>query len=226
MTAVALQTPADIYSEYGTLQFIIQQMLFRMETCTLVKVIACTRAGGVAPWGTVDVQPLISQVAGSGQVVPHKPLYRLPYLRLQGGANAIIMDPEPGDIGLACFASRDISAMKQQSAIDAVKGGEPGVPPGRGGGYDISDGLYVGGYLNGTPTQYVAFSADGIAIHSPVKVRITAPIAEVVADTRITLQAPLIELKGVVDQTDGDVSMGANVQIDGNLNVDGNISGG
>lgn len=226
MTAVALQTPADIYSEYGTLQFIIQQMLFRMETCTLVKVIACTRAGGVAPWGTVDVQPLINQVAGDDTAWPHGTLYRLPYMRIQGGRNAVIIDPEPGDMGLAHFASRDISALKTQAAIDAVVGGNPGVNPGSARQFNMADGFYTGGYLNGEPEQYVAFSEGGITVHSPVKVTITAPIAEVIAGTRITLQAPTIELKGAVNQTDGDVSMGQNVQIDGNLNVDGDITGG
>src|SRR5262245_24573424 len=166
-----------------------------------VCVVSCSNAGGVAPWGTVTVQPLISQVAGSGQVVPHKNLFRLPYQRMQGGANAIILDPQPGDIGVAVFASRDISALKKQSAIDQVKDGAPGVPPGSARQFDMSDGLYLGGFLNGVPVQYVAFSEEGIRVVSPTKVIVEAPEIELTADTSVTVAAPDITLDGDVHIT-------------------------
>ena len=35
--------------------------------------------------------------------------------------------------------------------------------------------MYLGGMLNGTPTQYVQFSAAGIKIHSPAAVVLEAP---------------------------------------------------
>lgn len=201
MTAVSNQTPADVASDYATIQFIITQLLSRTATATLVRVVACTRSGGVSAWGTVDVQPLISQLAGSGEVVPHKNLFRLPYSRLQGGTNAVIIDPEPGDIGIVVFASRDISALKKQPAIDSVKGGEPGVPPGSLRQYDMSDGLYVGGVLNGVPTQRVRFFDGGIEVLSPTKVVVSAPEIELTASTSVTVEAPTITLDGDVHIT-------------------------
>lgn len=196
-----LQTSADVLNDYGTLRFVIQQMLSRVATSTLVRVVSCSNSGGISPWGTVTVQPLINQVAGDDTTWPHQNLYKLPYCRLQGGTNAVIMDPEPGDIGLACFASRDISALKEQSAIDTVKGGTPGVNPGSARQFSMSDGLYVGGVLNGTPVQYVAFSSEGITVHSPTKVRVTAPLIELTADTSVTVEAPTITLDGDVHIT-------------------------
>lgn len=181
MTAVSLQTPADVASDYATQLFIIQQQIGRLATCTLVKVVACTNAGGVSPVGTVDVQPLINQLTGDQQAVPHGQLFKLPYCRLQGGANALILDPQPGDIGIACFASRDISTAKTPAAAANIKAGEVvGVNPGSLRQYDMSDGLYVGACLNGIPTQYVQFSAAGIKIHSPTKVTIEAPAIELI----------------------------------------------
>lgn len=207
MTAVATQLPSDVATEYATLQFIVRSLLGRIATATLVRVVACTNDGGISPWGTVDVQPLISQVAGSGQVVPHKNLFKLPYCRLQGGTSAVILDPAAGDLGVAVFASRDISALKTQSAIDAVKGGEPGVPPGSARQYDMSDGLYLGGVLNGVPTQYVAFSDEGITVVSPTKVMVQAPEIELTAATSVTVTAPDITLDGdvhITGETTGD----------------------
>lgn len=179
---VPLQTSADVLNDYATLRFIVQQMLSRVATSTLVRVISCTNDGGVSPWGTVDVQPLMNQIAGDDSAWPHGTLLRVPYCRLQGGTNAIILDPQPGDVGLACFASRDISSLKVQESIDAVKAGGTS-NPGSARQFNMSDGLYVGGVLNGVPVQYVAFSTDGITVVSP---------------SNITLRAPTIHFQGEV----------------------------
>ncbi len=143
------------------------------------------------------------QVTGDGQTVPHGTIYNVPYSRWQGGANAVIMDPQVGDIGMCLFASRDISAVKTdpQAAV-----ANSGAPPGSKRTYNFADAVYVGAILNGTPAQYVQFNAEGIRVVSPTRVRVEAPVAEIVAEDRITLQAPLIELKGDIAQTDGDIT--------------------
>jgi hypothetical protein len=150
MNVYAAATPTDTADDYAATVFTIRQLLARMQTMTLVKVLACTNSGGITPVGTVDVQPLITQLAGDGTATPHAPLFKLPYFRLQGGANALILDPQVGDIGMAGFCSRDISAVKKTKAQ---------ANPGSLRKYDFADGLYVGGFLNGTPSQYVQFAA-------------------------------------------------------------------
>jgi hypothetical protein len=146
----------------------------KMQTATLVKIISCTNDGDVSPFGFVNVQPLVNQIDGANppNSTPHTTIYNLPYLRIQGGTNAIVMDPQPGDIGLAAFASRDISKVKSTQAQ---------ANPGSYRSFDFADGMYVGGMLNGTPTQYILFGTDGITIVSP---------------TAITLQAPTINIEG------------------------------
>lgn len=157
-------------TEYGALSFMVRSILARVHTSTLVKVVAVTNDGGVAPVGFVDVQPMVNQLAGAGIAVPHGTIYRCPYLRLQGGANAIILDPQVDDIGIALFAERDISSATASKAPSN---------PGSKRRFDMADAMYLGGLLNGMPTQYVQFSPAGIKLHSPTAVMLEAPDVQI-----------------------------------------------
>lgn len=163
-----------------------------MATATLVQVEACTNAGGITKAGTVDVHPLVNQVDGYGNAVPHGTIYGLPYIRIQGGANAVIMDPVAGDIGIAIFASHDISSVKATGAQ---------ANPGSRRRFDWADGIYLGGLLNGVPTQYVDFASGGITLLSP---------------TKVTIQAPDIELVGAVHTT-GAMTADSTIVAQGNI---------
>lgn len=174
------RTPQDAGSEYNAIRFILRQALATLRTATLVRIVSCTNDGGLSPVGFVDVQPLVNQLDGFGNAVPHVTVYRLPYLRIQGGANAVIIDPQPGDIGVAVFADRDISSVKATRAQ---------ANPGSARMFDMADGMYLGGMLNGAPTQWVRFSDAGIEISSP---------------TKVTLSAPVIELDGQLVQGQGE----------------------
>lgn len=182
--SVALQKPSDTASDYSTLLFVIQQALLRVQTATPVRVVAVTNSGDLSPVGTVDVVPLVNQVAGDGSAVYHRTIHKVPYSRMQGGANAIVMDPQVGDIGVCVFASRDISVVKTSKDV---------ANPGSARIFDYADGIYIGGILNGAPTQVVQFSTAGIHLLSPVKV---------------TIEAPAIELKGDVTATNTIVATG------------------
>lgn len=200
--AFSQQKGSDTATDYATTQFIIQSILSRIATATMVKVVSCTNDGGLSPWGFVNVQPIVSQLSGNNVAVQHGTLFRLPYLRMQGGLNAVIMDPEPGDIGLAVFCSRDISSLKVQGNLDKIKGGSiVGVPPASGRQYDMSDGIYVGAGLNAQPTQFIQFSAEGIKVVSPVKIRLEAPEIELVASSTVSVQAPTIDLEAATSAT-------------------------
>ncbi len=158
--------PFSFQGIYNQLLFIIRQQIAKMQTATIVNVVACSNDGGVSPVGTVDVQILVNQIDGQGVPTPHITMYGLPYLRMQGGANAVILDPQPGDIGIAIFASRDISTVVSTKAQ---------ANPGSYRQYDFSDGMYLGGLLNAAPIQFVQFSTSGIKVVSPTAVTVTAP---------------------------------------------------
>jgi hypothetical protein len=155
------QSVSTADNEFNTLMFVIKMALQKVQTATLVQVVSCSNDGGVSPVGVVTVTPMVNQMSGSRQATPHGPIYNLPYCRIQGGANAVIMDPEPGDIGIAVFASRDISAVKAAKAP---------ANPGSLRMFDWADGLYIGGVLNGTPTCYIQFDDGNINLVTPAGV--------------------------------------------------------
>ncbi|MDR6234028.1 Gp138 family membrane-puncturing spike protein [Pseudomonas oryzihabitans] len=144
----------------------IREALDDVRTTTLVQVVSVTNDGGLEPVGLVDVQILVKRVDGAAQVMDAGIVYNVPYMRLQGGANAIILDPQVGDIGIALMADRDISSVKATKAAEA---------PGSNRKHDMADALYLGGVLNGVPQQYVRFTAGGIEVVSPTKVTVKAP---------------------------------------------------
>lgn len=171
--------PISDQNEFNRLWFVVTQLINRRATASLVLVKACTNNGDVSAVGTVDVQPMVHQTTESGQIEPHGVIYGVPYCRLQGGASAVILDPKPGDIGIAIFASHDITTVKKTKAPAA---------PGSRRRFDWADGLYVGGFLNAAPTRYLLFGDSGIRLFDP---------------SEITIEAPTINLKGAVVGTEG-----------------------
>lgn len=143
----------------------IRTMLSRMATAMLVKVMGVTNDGGVSPVGFVDIMPLVNMVDGDGNATPHGTIFSCPYMRIQGGKNAVILDPEQGDIGIAVFASRDLSS---------VIANKDQANPGSDRRYSYADGLYLGGALNGVPNNWVRLYDGGIEVNSTGKVDITA----------------------------------------------------
>ena len=186
------QQPNSASTEFNAQYFFVLSLLSRVHTSTLVEVMAVTNSGTDIPAGFVDIRPLVNQIDGAGNSVPHGTIYHCPYFRLLGGANAVILDPEVGDIGLACFAERDISSVLANQAQ---------ANPGSRRQFDYADGMYVGGFLGQTPTQFVRFAVDGIFITSPAK---------------ITLQAPDIEFDGATHTT-GAVTGDATATYQGNV---------
>lgn len=200
--AISSEGPNDAASQYNAMVYIINSVLAGMQTCSLVKVLGCSNDGGVSAVGTVDVQVLTNLQTAGGAAVTHPTIYSLPYFRIQGGANAVILDPQPGDIGAAVFCSRDIS-----SVVAANLGTDDALTanPGSQRRFDFSDGLYFGGMLNGVPTQYVRFTDAGITVVSPTKVTVQAPAIDLEGSTSITINSPAVTIEGGGTKIDGKV---------------------
>lgn len=179
-----VMSPQDVWGRYNSIRFVISQALAKMQTATLVEIVSCTNDGDLSPVGTVNVIPLVNQVDALGNPQPHVTIYNVPYLRMQGGTNAIILDPQIGDIGVAVFASRDLSKVISTQAQ---------ANPGSARQYDFSDALYLGGMLNAIPQQYVQFNAEGIGIVSPGTVTIQAPTIALDGDVTISQSLTVTE---------------------------------
>lgn len=193
-------TLADGNSEFNQIDFLVRQVLSKTATTTLVQVVSVSTADAVGPVGLCNIKPLIGQIGGDGKIVPHGTIHNVPYFRLQGGVSAVIIDPKPGDIGIAVFAAHDISTVKNTK--------KPGGPGSRR-RFDWADALYIGGVLNGTPTRYVRFSDDGIELVDPAKVTVRAPTVDIEASTMLTVTGPTT--------LDGDVTITGDVTASGDF---------
>ena len=105
------------------------------------------------------------------------------------------------------FCSRDISSVKANKAAS---------PPQSKRRFDYSDGLYFGGFLNGTPSQYIMFSGGGIKIYSPTGIELEAP--------KTMIKSPTVQIEGNTTQN-GSFSQtgGGAASFSGTLTTDGQI---
>lgn len=158
------QGPESTTFDLHTQMYLIESVLLaRLSTATIVKVVrapydasgSAITPGSASAIGFVDVQPMVNQIDGYGNATPHGTVYKLSYHRLQGGNGAVIADPAVGDVGKMVIADRDTSVVRATGAQ-----GNPGSRR----IFDKADGTYFGSLIASAPTQYLAFTADGIKI--------------------------------------------------------------
>ena len=135
--------------------FNIKQKLKDVSTAIPV-IVKGVQAGGTGVVGYVDVLPLVTGVSGNNEAIQPVTLYHLPYFRLQGGKAAVICDPVIDDIGLAVFAQTDTSTVKAGTK-------EP-QQPGSKRRHSMSDGWYIGGFLNQAPSLYIELTQDNTVV--------------------------------------------------------------
>lgn len=160
-------------SDAENLSYVFKKLLSGAFFIELVEV---TAIRGTAPNLVVDVIPLVTRTDPSGATIQNSEIFNVPVFRLQRGASAVIMNPVPGDIGMIAICDRDNSiarANRKQSV------------PGSKRMHSKSDALYLGGFLNSQPAEYVEFTSSGINIKSPGTVNING--LKVLPDGRLQL---------------------------------------
>lgn len=160
-------------SDLNRMEFLIKVLQRDMSTAIPV-IITAIQAGDTNAAGYVDARPLVAQLDAWGNALPMATLHHLPYFRLQAGRAGIVLDPVPGDIGLAVFAQSDCSTLKQ--------GQKETAQPGSWRKFDQADGFYIGGFINTQIDTYVRLAQDG-------SVKITAP-------GNVTIDAPTVTYSG------------------------------
>lgn len=170
--AEPLQRISSAEGDTNAQTFLFQSLMAGTATSALVLVKAVYAGGPSAPC-TVDVQPMVHQVDGAGNTVPHGIIHGLPCARIQGGGAGVIVDPVVGDIGAAIFASRDISAVKASRQPSQ---------PGSMRRFDMADGMYFGTLLGGAITDYVRVQAGAVAVKTTA-VTIEATSVAITSDT-------------------------------------------
>lgn len=148
-----LSSQSDASSDVDSIRFVVEQAINAMATTTLVLVKAVDAGAG-----TVDVQPMVRQIDGAGNGIDHGTIHSLPFVTLRAGASAVRAIPKVGDIGVALFCHNDISKVKATKALAL---------PGSRRRYSWSDGVYLGGILGPSATQFIDIDdAAGITIQS------------------------------------------------------------
>ena len=178
--------PNTAGSEYNSLQFLVQQAIRgQVHTAIPVKVQA---VNGLF----VDVLPLVSNVDGYGEAVEPTTIYHLPVFRYHAGVAAFIVDPVPGDIGLAVFAQSDSSNVQEGTSTPQQ--------PGSFRRFSQSDGFYFGGFHKSAPSVFIEVKQD-----STIKI---------VAPTSVTVTSPQVDFSG-------NVSMSGSVSVTGDATIGG-----
>ncbi|MCX5617008.1 baseplate assembly protein [Bombella sp. TMW 2.2559] len=142
----------------------IQDHIRKIGPSMLVQVKA-VKAGAASITGMVDVQPMVHQQDKQGKAHPRQIIHNVPYLRIQGGSSALIIDPKPGDIGFIVISGRDHT--------HAVTTRQPS-PPASFRQFAMQDCVYVGGFLNNGPDQFIQATDSGWRIVTPGTVSIEA----------------------------------------------------
>lgn len=190
---------ADEYTDstpLNQLEFIVKNIMRGMSTSIPV-LITAVQEGDTNAAGYVDARPLVAQIDAWGNSLPMAVIHHLPYFRLQSGVAAVVIDPVPGDIGLAVFAQSDCSNLKQ--------GATQTVQPNSWRKFDQADGFYVGGFLNKSASVWIKLTQDGaIHITAPNGIHINAPTLEFTGESS---PGRRISIKGDVDIT-GDMTSG------------------
>ncbi|PAO09848.1 hypothetical protein CIW60_12850 [Enterobacter roggenkampii] len=183
------QRPMDYASEGNALESSLRAMIGNYAFIDIVRVEAVTG-------DTLTVKSLVQGLTSDRKAIGSEPTYGVPYLRLQRGSSAVIMDPVVGDIGLVAVCDRDITnvkANKTESVPQTLRT------------HARADAVYLTGIasLNQTPTQYARFNESGINVVSPVKVNINAPDVDITGTSSLALNSPNIILNGPITQGAG-----------------------
>lgn len=214
-----LRDPYTLASGYNQLEFIVRRIISEMvNTSAIVRVDGCTSQGPEGPAGTVSATPLVAQTDAEGNALPMTQIPSMPHGRVQGGIAALIIDPVPGDIGVASFCKSDSSTVKPGTS-------EP-QRPGSFRNFDQADGMLVATVSNKAPEVWIEIRQDKtIIIHAPEGCAIkTDKIAVIKAGEGIVLDTPQTTITGNLTATGekgNAISMTGNVQLDGSLTSTG-----
>lgn len=223
-------------SEFNAISYIVdQQMKGSINTAIPVRVDSCTKPGSNGAAGYVSATPLVMQRGADGNSLLPVSMPKLPFFRMYAGTAAVVIDPQPGDVGLAIFSQQDASNLEAGKS-DPVQAGSFR-------SYDMSDGFYVGGFLGNVPDVFCELEqSTGIKLQTPSNV-ITIGREDgnitIKANTIVNVDAPIAKCSGDVEiagtlKTGGmatfqqglQTAAGTNASIGGSLTAAHDISAG
>ncbi len=167
-------SPVDTSCDANMLGYVFSRLIGNMTFVKIVRVIDVNTSSGV-----VDLEGLLYTVNANGESLNDGGRYfSIPYLRLQRGVSAVVMNPVVGDVGLMVCCDRDITGIKDNKTASVPTSNRL---------HSAADGIYLTSIacLSEAPAQYVAFHDSGIDIQSPGVVNING--MKILPDGRLQL---------------------------------------
>ena len=167
---------------------IVRSLMGKNHTLMLGEVMAVEQGvSSTAAVGYLSVRPMVFMVDGSNNNYARATINNVPFFRLQAGGNAVILNPKVGDIGLIAYCERDISMVKRNKKQAAPNSRRQ---------FNINDAVYLGGMLNGAPTQYIHFTDNKIIVKAATEIVLDAP--QVTTTGKFTASGIIESLSDVV----------------------------
>lgn len=188
-------------SPFNMINFLIDMKLNSINTALPV-IVEEADASGTEAVGYVSVKPLIAQTDAKGNALEVPVISKLPYFRYQGGKAAVIIDPQKGDIGLAVFSQADASGIKSGQSESVV--------PGSFRSFSLSDGFFIGGFLDKAPEVWLEMKEGSAVLHTTEKITLEAKDIGITFDEGFSAEGKEITLKASssIALDSGDVGLG------------------
>ena len=186
------QKPTSGNSVYNSLDMMMRNFIdANVNTAAVVTVTGCDEPGPEGAAGYVTVKPLVAPVDNFGEAMPTAEAFQLPFLRYQAGKAAVVLDPQPGDIGLAVYTKSDSSGVGQgQPASNRT--------------FDAANGFYIGGFSNQAPEIFIELNKEGeINIKAKADITIETEGDIKMAAANIAMKAATVTIDGVTSSTGG-----------------------
>lgn len=147
------QNPFSATSVVNQTRFQTTQALKQeVQTSYLARVDKCESKEETTGATYVSVTPLTSQTDAEGNMLEMVSLPKLPFVRVQQGIAAFVLDPVPGDIMVMSVCKHDISKIKEGVTEPA--------PANSTRNFSQSDSVAVGAVHTKTPTNHITLRQD------------------------------------------------------------------
>ena len=193
----------DIYadeSEYNATEQQINKAFNKLNVAWIGRIVSCSSTG-VNGSKTVVAVPVVATVDGQGNQQGAVNYVELPHYRVNAGVCGIIIDPQPGDIGVFVVCKKNSSKAPAGQTETPASFRQ----------FNMADSVMVATIHTSAPTVYIHLQQDGnIDITAPTAVTVKAPTVNVNAESTYNLTAPQINITGTV-QVDGTITSSGNV---------------
>lgn len=195
----------DIYadeSDYNATEQQINKAFNKLNTAWIGRIVSCS-SDGVNGSKTVIAVPVVATVDGQGNQQGAVNYVELPHYRVNAGVCGIIIDPQPGDLGVFVVCKKNSSKAPAGQTETPASFRQ----------FNMADSVMIATIHTSAPTVYIHLKQDGtIDVNATTAVTVKAPTVNVEAESTYNLTAPQINIKGTV-------------QLDGTLTASGNVTG-